>query len=430
MFRNFWSGPSKKTKPKQSRNSRATRRLTFERLEDRRMLSASPLLGLGAGAGVFGPAVTRSTNISLVPTTPALLAATTTTLAASSATSTCGTPITLTATVAAATGTPTGLVQFLDGTSVIGTARVRNGVATLYVSNLAVNLTGTSHSLTAQYLGDTSYVGSTSTTAVNVTVTQSATITLLSTRPNPVAAGQAITLSATVLTNNGSSSNRGGCHGDGDGGTTSATGTVEFDATDVAGKITVLGTGTVTNGVATFSTTTLPTGVVSVSAVYKGDTNYITSSSQAFPVSVSSTLSSIRIKVSPASGLAVNVATTLSLNVKPGRSSTATAVPTGTVTVFDATTGTILSTTPVTLAAGTTSTTLATGSLATTFTTTGRHILIVTYSGDANYTAGQSSVSVYVPSTASIGYGGDDGFLGGFGFGGFGGFGGEGRFRH
>jgi hypothetical protein len=62
-----------------------------------------------------------------------------------------GTPVVLTATVHASTGTPTGMVTFYDGTTVLGTARVDGrGVATLTISTLVAGR----HAISAFYSGD------------------------------------------------------------------------------------------------------------------------------------------------------------------------------------------------------------------------------------------------------------------------------------
>jgi hypothetical protein len=75
--------------------------------------------------------------------------------------STTNQPVTFTATVTPVTpgsGTPTGKVVFLDGKTLLGTAWLVNGQATLTVSNL----TAGSHSITAVYDGDINFVPTTS----------------------------------------------------------------------------------------------------------------------------------------------------------------------------------------------------------------------------------------------------------------------------
>ena len=68
------------------------------------------------------------------------------------------TSITLTTTVSASAGVPTGTVSFLDGTTPLGTGALVSGVATLSTSTLAVG----SHSITAVYSGDANFVTLTS----------------------------------------------------------------------------------------------------------------------------------------------------------------------------------------------------------------------------------------------------------------------------
>ena len=70
-----------------------------------------------------------------------------------------GQAATFTATVSSTAGTPTGNVTFLDGVTSLGTAALSSGVATLSNNSLALG----THSITAQYLGNSDYVGSTST---------------------------------------------------------------------------------------------------------------------------------------------------------------------------------------------------------------------------------------------------------------------------
>ncbi|MGJ4928685.1 putative Ig domain-containing protein [Bradyrhizobium sp. HKCCYLS2038] len=83
---------------------------------------------------------------------------TTVTLTSSQNPSQFGQPVTFTATVASASGTPTGTVTFNDNGSPIGTATLAAGVATLATSTLAVG----SHTITASYGGSALYTASTS----------------------------------------------------------------------------------------------------------------------------------------------------------------------------------------------------------------------------------------------------------------------------
>jgi hypothetical protein len=72
--------------------------------------------------------------------------------------------VTFTATVTSGGPTPTGKVKFVDGTNVIGTKTLNGGVATLKTSKLAVG----SHSITADYKGDSSSEASVSPVLIQV----------------------------------------------------------------------------------------------------------------------------------------------------------------------------------------------------------------------------------------------------------------------
>jgi pectin methylesterase-like acyl-CoA thioesterase len=61
--------------------------------------------------------------------------------------------ITLTATVSSTVGLPTGTINFLDGTTALGSGVLSGGTATLTLSTLAVGL----HSITAVYAGDATF---------------------------------------------------------------------------------------------------------------------------------------------------------------------------------------------------------------------------------------------------------------------------------
>ena len=164
---------------------------------------------------------------------------TTTTLTSSANPSVFGASVTFTATVAAVSpgsGTPTGTVNFLDGTTTIGTGTLNSsGVATFSTSTTTPLTVGT-HSITAVYAGDTNFT--TSTSSVLSQVVNQASTTTLTSIPNPSVTGQSVTFTATVAPSSG---------------TGTPTGTVNFlDGT------TQIGTGTLnSSGVATFSTSTL-----------------------------------------------------------------------------------------------------------------------------------------------------------------------------
>src|SRR5208337_232812 len=113
--------------------------------------SYNPLTGAGAAPGSTG-------NYMLSVTSAATAAVTTTTLSVSASSITIGQPVSLTATVSSASGTPSGSVVFSDGTAPIGTVPLANGTAVLstWVSGIGT------HSITAAYQGDANFASSTS----------------------------------------------------------------------------------------------------------------------------------------------------------------------------------------------------------------------------------------------------------------------------
>src|SRR5262249_23635611 len=125
-----------------------------------------------------------------------------------------GQPVTFTATVSVAAGTPTGTVVFNDGATTLGSAALNaSGVATLTVTTLAAG----SHSMTAVYGGDPTVAASTSAAAgqpVNASAATQASVAAVTSSANPAAFGQPVTFTATVSA--------------GAGGTGIPTGTVTF----------------------------------------------------------------------------------------------------------------------------------------------------------------------------------------------------------
>jgi sugar lactone lactonase YvrE len=178
--------------------------------------------------------------------------ATTTTVLNAPAAGVAGLPTAVSATVAAPTGsgTPTGTVTFLDGTTTLGTATLAGGTATLSPSPiLPVGV----NSLTAVYSGDTNDAGSTS---APVPVTISLGSTALAFVNPPATAVVELPVNFTVqVTSNG----------------VTPTGSVVF----VDGA-TPIGTVALAGGAATLTytfTTTSATAPHAISATYAGDVN-------------------------------------------------------------------------------------------------------------------------------------------------------------
>lgn len=106
-----------------------------------------------------------------------------------------GTNLVYTATLSAVGApVPTGNIRFIDGAStLVGTAPLTAGVATLNIPNLSVG----SHNIKAEYLGDNNYVGFT-TTANPITVVKASVTLTLTTDPDPALEGDAVRLVATL----------------------------------------------------------------------------------------------------------------------------------------------------------------------------------------------------------------------------------------
>ena len=287
---------------------------------------------------------------------------TSTALGSSANPSVFGQNVTFTATVspvAPGAGTPTGTVTFKDGAATIGSpATLSGGVATLSTSALAVG----GHSITAVYNGDTNNLTSTS-SILTQTVNKDATTTALVSSANPSVFGQNVTFTATV------SSVAPGAG--------TPTGTVTFKD----GAATIGSPATLSGGVAALTTGALAVGGHSITAVYNGDANNLTSTSSTLSQTVGkdSTSTTLGTSVNP-SVFGQNVTFTATVSpVAPGAGT-----PTGTVTFKDglATIGS-----PATLSGGVA--TLSSNALA-----IGSHSITAVYNGDANNNASAASNTV------------------------------------
>ena len=125
------------------------------------------------------------------------LLSTTTTLSPVSGTHVTGQTVALTATVtpASGTGTPTGSIEFENGTTNLGSVPLTSGNATATLDT--TQLTAGTNTITAVYSGDSTFATSTSQT-IAVVVTQASTTTTLTSNLNPSVAGEPVTLTATV----------------------------------------------------------------------------------------------------------------------------------------------------------------------------------------------------------------------------------------
>src|SRR5262249_39673756 len=122
------------------------------------------------------------------------LARTTTSLAADVSSAVYGQSISLAATVTSRTGaTPSGTVTFMDNGAPIDTEILNGGEAVFSTSALTVG----THSITADYSGDTDFRPSTSAILAE-TVSQDGSTTVLESSLNPSSVGQSIVFTATV----------------------------------------------------------------------------------------------------------------------------------------------------------------------------------------------------------------------------------------
>ncbi len=189
------------------------------------VLAYVPVYGTGNGPQVIGTALTSSANPS-----------------------TLGEAVTFAATVTAASGpTPTGTVGFYDasGANLLATAALNDGVATYTTSSLPV---GTYH-IVAKYSGSGADPASES--AVLVQKVLYGTTTTLTSSANPATAGETVAFTATVTPSGGAT----------------PTGTVRFY--DAYGA-TLLATAALTDGVATYTRSSLPVGTYHIVAEYSG----------------------------------------------------------------------------------------------------------------------------------------------------------------
>lgn len=185
--------------------------------------------------------------------------ATTLALNSSSSPASFGQTVTFTANVSsvpAGAGTPTGMVTFQDGSTIIGQAALNSsGVVAVSTSGLAPG----SHNIVATYASDTQFAASTGNV---VQVVQNGTSTMLTSSSNPSSFGQSIIFDATVTATNGAPG--------------IPTGSVTFKEGS-----TVLGSTSLNSaGHALFSYSALNVGTHNITAEFVGTNGWLTSSGQ------------------------------------------------------------------------------------------------------------------------------------------------------
>jgi len=147
--------------------------------------------------------------------------------------------------------TPTGTVNFTDGTKVLGIVSLDSNCRAAFTTS---SLAAGSHSIAATYVPADPLLFSGSSTTFTQNVASTTAITTLASTPNPSTFGEPVTFATTVKGNGGT-----------------PTGTVTF--TDGA---TTLGTVSLDNsGQATFITSMLTVGSHIITASHGGDPNFL-----------------------------------------------------------------------------------------------------------------------------------------------------------
>ncbi len=332
--------------------------------------SVPGVAGFTATPGAVTPVYNQATGLGsvdadvLVRQWAATIPASTTTLTAAPSSSAYSQDVTFTATVASGTSgaaTPTGTVQFKDGSGNLGNAvALSNGTATYSTAALSTG----NHSITAVYSGDSANAASTS-TSMSYDVAQVASTVSVSSSVSSTLAGQNVTFTASLTGK-------------------SVSGSLQF----MDGN-TVLATVPLVSCPTTFSTSALGVGVHQISVVYSGDVNNApsTSATLTHTVTVPQAVTTAALSASASSivaGQTLSVSVTVTGN--------GTNVPTGTVQFMD---GGIALGGPVALSNGAAS--FSTNTLA-----VGSHTLTAVYSGDAANTASTSAAVTVAITPAPI----------------------------
>ncbi|WP_399678705.1 Ig-like domain repeat protein, partial [Xenophilus sp.] len=214
-----------------------------------------------------------------------------------------GTAVTLTASIAGTN--PGGMVTFFSGDTVIGSAPVVNGQATLVTNELPVG----ANAIRAAYSGDT--IRPAAISAVGTKLVNGATTSVgLSFSPSYGATyGQNVTLSTWLTTSQPP-------------GLAPATGEVKFYS-----GATLLGTAAVINGQALLTLNDLPVGTSSIRAEYAGDALHA-AATQTSSLSIAAAPTTTALQVAAAGGAGVQLSAMVS-------SGAGLPPPTGTVTFYN-----------------------------------------------------------------------------------------------
>ena len=270
----------------------------------------------------------------------------TTTIASNSNPSAYGDSLIFTATV---TTGATGNVEFFDGATSLGTGALNESTPNQATFNTS-SLDATTHSITAKYLGDSSYGSSTSSSLSQVVNKASTTTTITGNSPDPSVAGGAVKVDFTVTSGGG-------------------TPTGNVTVTDSASSASC--TATVTTGTCNITLTTA--GARTLTATYAGDTNFAGSASTGTSHTVNKASTTTTITGNSPDPSVAGGAVKVDFTVTSGGGT-----PTGNVTVTDS------------ASSASCTATVTTGTCNITLTTAGARTLTATYAGDTNF-AGSAS---------------------------------------
>jgi hypothetical protein len=322
------------------------------------------------GVGLHSITASYSGDSNFLPTVSAVLgqsvsqATTTTALASSANPSYLNQSVTFTATVKSQyAAAVTGNVTFKQGSTAVGTVALENGQA---ASSTTYTTTGT-RDITTVYAGDSNNRGSTSAVLSQVVSTlPAATTNKVSTSGSPTFINQPVMFTAKITSTYGPIP---------DGNTVTF-----YDGT------TVMGIGITSNGVTTFSTSTLAARTHTIKATYVGDATFKSSSGTVTQV-VNPYPSSITVPASSRNPSIYGQSVTLSATV----TSTAPSSPTGTVVFENGTTSIGSATISTSGVATLTKNSLAAGTLS----------ITATYNGDSETAKSTSAGLLQTVSAAT-----------------------------
>ena len=250
----------------------------------------------------------------------------------------------------------------LSPQAAVALSEVRQTATTAALTGLALLPLGSgTHNVDASYDGDNLYATSLSATTPLLAAPTPTTLSLSVAPTSATLQGQTLTLTATLKP-----------YAVGPPNTTTNGETVKF-----FNGGTQIGAGTLTNGVATLATSTLPVGTDALKAVFPGDANYLTSTSSTINVTVTSIL--ISSSLNPSSfGQSVTFTATVAAGA------------TGTVTFNDGAT-----------ALGTATISGGIATLTTSTLPVGSHDITGVYSGDATHNTATSPILTQVVKKAT-----------------------------